>query len=128
MVTFADSSNTYVRFDLNDYNTASGLAAAITAVPYQGSYTHTSHGLKVVRESVFTESAGMRPSSYGASRVLVVLTDGTATEGYAPATEAARLRDELDVTIYAIGVGRGANVEELESMASPPIERYLNDD
>lgn len=38
--------------------------------------THTSLGLKHVREVLFTEANGARPLSLGVPRVLVVLTDG----------------------------------------------------
>lgn len=78
--------------------------------------SHPSPGLKHARTNIFTPEGGARDSSLGVPRVLVVLTDGQATPGYEPATEAAALRAN-SVTILAVGVG-DYDYAELRSMAT----------
>lgn len=66
------------------------VLTAIDAIPYPASVTRTSLGLKKVREDLFQEANGMRPDSMGIKRVLLVLTDGQATNGYTVRHQACR--------------------------------------
>eukprot|EP00729_Bicosta_minor_P015090 gene15090-24448_t len=73
---------------------------------------------------VITNAHGLRPLSEGIARVLIIITDGKATEGYESATEASLIRND-NVNIFAMGVGQGIERRELEGMASDPTENHV---
>ena len=79
MVTFSDVVE--LRIALNQYATASAINAAVQGIPYDMGFTYTSVGLNVVRTQLMTEANGLRPLSTGVSRVVIVMTDGVATDG-----------------------------------------------
>eukprot|EP00049_Salpingoeca_infusionum_P015151 m.291017 g.291017 ORF g.291017 m.291017 type:complete len:1874 (-) comp15823_c0_seq1:367-5988(-) len=115
VATFA--SRFSVNLHLNSFDDKAALLAAVRDIGYPTGATYTSAGLKGVREQMMTASNGLRDESLGYSRVVVVLTDGQATSGYEPAQEAALLRD-LGVTVFAIGIGSGVVLDELNDMAT----------
>ena len=124
MVTF--STDAAVNMYLSNFTTqAQVINHIVTSVPYPAGGTHTSTGIETADDDVFVESMGMRGIDSGAGRVLVVITDGQANDGYAPGTAAAALRELKNVNIFPIGVGNGINIEELESMASSPVEDHV---
>lgn len=49
----------------------------------------------------------------GIPRVVIVVTDGVASTGFEPDAEAALLQ-AMGVTIFAIGVGNGVDVPQLQ--------------
>ena len=79
VVTFSDVVN--LRIALNQYSTATAINTAVQAIPYDAGYTHTSTGLNAVRTQLMTSSNGLRSLASGVSRVLIVMTDGVATNG-----------------------------------------------
>ena len=58
----------------------------------------------------------------GTKRVLIVLTDGKSSDSVKlPSQE---LKD-FGIVIYSIGVGSGVDVNELRTMASPPVDNHV---
>jgi len=51
-----------------------------------------------------------------------VLTDGKASRGFS--TDAQNLKD-LNVNVYAIGIGDGISINELIEIASSPADHYV---
>ena len=58
----------------------------------------------------------------GVPRIAFILTDGKATRAFQQ--DAENLKD-LDVNVYAIGIGSGIDVSELEEIASSPSDQYV---
>ncbi|XP_069044326.1 integrin alpha-M-like, partial [Lepisosteus oculatus] len=93
----------YIRleFDFNKYTSARSAADLINNIVQMGSSTRTAAGIKYVADTLFQSRTGARQD---ASRVLITITDGEATdENFFPfATQAA---DAKNIIRYAIGVG-----------------------
>eukprot|EP00040_Diaphanoeca_grandis_P019479 m.102871 g.102871 ORF g.102871 m.102871 type:complete len:1482 (+) comp27446_c0_seq1:169-4614(+) len=102
-----------LRISLNDEFDGCTLQEMIKTIPYRGGPSHTSVGFQTIVDEMMKESAGLRPTSMGVKRVLVVISDGT-TLGYEPGPGVAALQTN-GVTIIAIGVGGDANVEAIGS-------------
>lgn len=117
---FVYSSYIYEQFDFNYTitNTKQELLDRIRATTYPGGGTATGGALNFARTTMFQESRGARPTSAGVPRVAIVITDGQS--GDSVTTPAEQLRQE-NVNIFAIGIA-GANVYELNEIASEPIE------
>jgi uncharacterized protein YegL len=123
VVTF--SSEVVINFYLNTFNNVKDMTASIDSIYYLSGGTQTSKGVDAVANYVFTEAKGMRPLSSGVSRVMMVITDGQANDGYQPKAAATALRNNLNVNVFSIGVGAGINVPELVDMASSPSATHV---
>ncbi|XP_057306646.1 coadhesin-like [Hydractinia symbiolongicarpus] len=89
--------------------------------PYGG--TRTDRALQVAEEKFFCEACGLRE---GVPRVLLVLTDGKSSMNSRPMPDASRkLKEELNVNIMTIGVGKEINVDELHEIASYPENVFV---
>ena len=76
--------------------------------------------------STYLLSDTKRPATPGSGRqVVVVISDGHATEGFGPFDEAERLRKD-NVRMISVGITDRINEEELKEMSSPPHK--LNED
>lgn len=67
---------------------------------------------------MFTEANGDRPN---VPNYLIVMTDGKSDKPDETWTQAMLARD-AGITILSVGIGTGFNRQELEGMASSPIE------
>merc|ERR1711990_834127 len=87
--------------------------------------TYTDTGIADVMDIDFQSEAGMRENS---KKVLVVITDGESTEPLKTAEQAKRIHsDSRNIQVIAIGVA-GANLTELEIIASTKEQVYFMDD
>ena len=122
-------NNASVAFNLATYNSNNDVVEAIMKYPYPNSgETNTADALcKLI--SGFSEENGARTSSASVFRFAVVLTDGKSTEDLESpdcdnwnTIQAADAVHRLDppVLVYAIGVTKSHNLEELETIASSP--------
>lgn len=59
----------------------------------------------------------------GIPRITFILTDGRASLAFEQ--DAENLKD-LDVNVYAIGIGDGVDVSELTQIASSPADQYVS--
>ena len=59
----------------------------------------------------------------GIPRIAFILTDGKASMAFG---EDAKNVKDLEVNVYAIGIGNGIDVAELEQIASSPADRYVS--
>ena len=122
VATFATGAT--VNIFLDDYSDGDELRAAIAEIPYPQGQTYTSLGLRAVRQQILVEERGMRESSKGIPRVLVVLTDGNSQPSYDPKIEASILHDQ-NVNVFAIGVGTSISQSQLEDIASDPDMHHI---
>ena len=92
--------------NVNDFN------AALNRVKHQRQYTRIDKALDVANTRVFTRAGGART---GVAKVMVVLTDGkqTVTSDSKTLDDAVRPLQEKNVTVFAVGVGKAVDIQEL---------------
>ena len=84
-----DSTTAEVEFYLNTYYDKADMLGHIEDFGLQGGQTATALGLQTLRESVFNVSRGFR----GDNTIVIVLTDGFATDSVDLAAQSALLVD-----------------------------------
>jgi uncharacterized protein YegL len=117
--TFSSSYKSH--FYLSSYTTQSDYLSAIGRVSFaSGSSTRLGRALGEILTDQFTEERGLRPEVDGVPRILIVLTDGKASDSVS--IPAKNVSDE-NIVVYAIGVG-GYNLEQLKDIASSESHVY----
>lgn len=126
VVTFASGATTNVTLN-SDHRTTATLVAGLTIAPSEETgYTNTVAALEAARKELASER-----HNGDARRVLVLLTDGLPTakgDTTAIVEEAIRtasLLKEEGVDIYAIGLGKGVNLEFISSIASNQQSAFI---
>ncbi|CAC5383547.1 unnamed protein product [Mytilus coruscus] len=126
------SNYLFPQFGFNDYTTKKDVLTAINGIKHsKGAATRTYLALEHTHENIFAPGNGERPDVVD---VVVVLTDGVTNPGSYDSfsgsqgkkqtqTEAARIKDR-GAYIFAIGVGRGVDADELNGISSDPDERF----
>jgi hypothetical protein len=100
------------------------LLDCIDRIVYTGGWTNTAQGIFDAGTQLDADSSPSR------TRVIEVITDGVSQLfpgdriSTMQTTRMAELQKSKGVILLAIGVGGGANVQELESMASEPKESH----
>jgi len=114
-----DAEN-FVEFDLNTYTVESDMQAHLDKLKTGEAPTTVRLCKRTYTHAALDEALSMAQTSgrKGVPRIVVLITDGAST--YPRNTEDAarrlRLSDAVD-TVFAIGVGRGADVQELTMIA-----------
>eukprot|EP00040_Diaphanoeca_grandis_P012932 m.65378 g.65378 ORF g.65378 m.65378 type:complete len:1181 (-) comp23554_c0_seq1:213-3755(-) len=106
-------------FTLDSFTSVCDMHEGLASIPYPGGPTRTSLGLEAVLNDLMNESKGLRALDETLARVLIVVTDGRATEGFEPAQKAELLREQ-GVVIVVIAIGLPADDAEMVSMATSP--------
>ncbi|VDI02352.1 Hypothetical predicted protein [Mytilus galloprovincialis] len=126
------SNHLFPQFGFNDYTTKTDVLGAINGIKHSmGDATRTYLALEHTHQTLFAPGNGERPDVVD---VVVVLTDGATNPGsYDRLTgsqgkqktqnEAAKIK-ERGAFIFAIGVGRGVDVNELNGISSDPDQRF----
>ncbi|KAK7126051.1 hypothetical protein R3I93_021437 [Phoxinus phoxinus] len=109
-----------------DQNKEKVLSAALAITQKTGLETNTFAALDDARKNAFLPENGGRP---GATKVLVVVTDGESADGY-KGQEVIEIFDRDGIIRFGIAILKeGANiqkfVEEIELIASTPTENYM---
>ena len=84
--------------------------------------TATHAALRYVRETSLTQSKGDRPSAHN---VVIVMTDGQSDSPGATESEANKLKQLSDTTVYAIGIGSASKTELLKIASDPTNIKQL---
>ena len=105
---------------LGAYNNKEYLQAAIENIRQSLGGTYTYDALDGVRTQGLNSEI-VRPN---VARIAVVMTDGESYYPEKTAAAAKKLKDE-GVVVFAVGIGDQVNNDELKSIASEPIEKYL---
>lgn len=120
IITFSD--RTVRQFGLTDYKKKSRIQGAVNDIEQNGGvYTHTADAIRYMRENMFTEKAGHRA---GVFKIGIVITDGRSYNTTATAQEATAARKD-GIHLFAIGVGRDYDINELYDIASEPSSNYV---
>uniref|UniRef100_A0A669QZK8 VWFA domain-containing protein n=1 Tax=Phasianus colchicus TaxID=9054 RepID=A0A669QZK8_PHACC len=118
-VQFSDSPEPV--FSLRDYSERPQPRELLRDVRQQGGFTDTFKAVQYVAEQIFTVENGSRP---GARRVLIIITDGDATD-----SGTVQAAEERGIVRYVIGLGENFNNDEskkkLEQLASQPSHHFV---
>ena len=102
------------QFDLGRYENEADLKAAIGEIKQSRGTTNTADALHRVRTHFFGHNV-----RDGVMKIVIVITDGRSDDPDATAHQAALAR-QAGMHIFAIGVGRNVDHDELEAIASRP--------
>ena len=113
-----------ISFFLDSFNNLSSIIGALNAIEYfdlPGNgrpSTNTADALIRTRQEIFTPSGGARDTALGYPRVTVVVTDGRSNVNRSLTVPSAEALHDDGVTVFAVGVGRNIDMDELNSIAS----------
>ncbi|GAB1606761.1 collagen alpha-1(XXVIII) chain-like [Argonauta hians] len=113
-ITFSD--NAYLEFPIDRYDTSDQIKAAINRIPYRRGVTNTHLALELAAKEI-----EMKRKNFKAPFIVVVITDGQSRNVEAT-KKAAEILRKSGVHIYAIGVGVNYDLNELQEIASDPVE------
>ncbi|XP_035683609.1 serine protease 30-like [Branchiostoma floridae] len=94
-------------------------------IPYTKGGTATRLALKFLRESVIPEAVAELDRPDESKKALFLITDGKSNTGGDPSEEARKLREELGLEIYTIGISNDVSKTELASVASSPKKEHM---
>ncbi|CAE1302786.1 unnamed protein product [Acanthosepion pharaonis] len=117
VITFSDDA--HLEFSFDKYTSRNELEDAILAIPYRSGITNTAAALRMARLQLgryLYDSSGLF--------VTIVITDGLSQLPHETEREAKNLHT-LGVHVYAIGVGKHYDVEELKVIASDPLHNVF---
>ncbi|KAK7501884.1 hypothetical protein BaRGS_00006970, partial [Batillaria attramentaria] len=103
-------------FYLDTYYNRNTMLSHIRRITYSSSNTDTTAAMVYLTQEMFQQRHGDRPT---AMNIGVVITDGISVDPSKTASLAAGAR-AAGIVLFAIGVGGGVNVQELNSIASDP--------
>lgn len=110
VISYSESAQVDIKF--GEYTNVNDFTAALGEVRHQRKRTRIDLALQLAAENVFTAEGGARPN---VTKVMVILTDGqqTETNDSTPLDEAVRPLLDMNVTIFAVGVGSAIDITEL---------------
>ncbi|XP_033748051.1 collagen alpha-5(VI) chain-like [Pecten maximus] len=127
-------SNRYFdEFRFNTFTSREDILTAADNIRYSaGDATRTYRAINRMRTDLFAPGNGARED---AVHIGVVLTDGgtnpgsydsySTLEGKAETQKEARMAKEQDIHMFAIGIGKKYDLEELRGIASDPDEKFV---
>lgn len=119
LVTFAGGAyGAEVQFYLDTYNSEQDVlnAIGINTVEFR---TNIANGIREVSDNVFTTQRGDRN---GVDNILVILSDGKATEDERRTTLEASRSKNAGTEIFTIAVGESVNLDMMRRIANPSSE------
>ena len=99
-------------------NNSDGLVQSIRGLSYIGATTNTADAIEAAKDLLLDR----HPARI---KVMAVLTDGESNNKPATSLKAKAARD-AGISIFAIGIGVGANQTEIHAIASSPATRYAH--
>ncbi|XP_066294919.1 complement factor B-like [Branchiostoma lanceolatum] len=105
--------------------TTEQVVDAMQQIQYTKGGTATRLALKFLRESVIPEAVAELDRPDESKKALFLITDGKSNTGGDPSEEARKLREELGLEIYTIGISNDVSKTELASVASSPKREHM---
>ena len=112
------STEDYLQFNLNAYQTKVDVFDAIDNIPYRFGSTNTADALRTMRTEMYTQANGDRPN---VDNIAIVVTDGISNINSRRTIPDAEQARAAGIHIYAIGIGL-TDTRELDGIASKPVE------
>ena len=109
VVTFSDETQLSIKLD--DTRNLTSFNTAVDAIPLMGDTTRIDKALRLAQNQLFLESNGGR---FGIPKVLIILTDGSQTEGDDHEDPADIAREIRATGIRLLVIGFGFDVDPLE--------------
>ena len=120
IISFAESAYTYQVYVPNSQY-IDMLSNRVKSLPYLGRSTALTKALNDAKEKIFKENRGQFTP-----RIVVLLTDGSGNEKPDEIKlEAKKLKEDSNVHLFVIGIGKQIKYDMLESMASEPKDFYV---
>ena len=110
VISYSDRAQVDIRF--GEYSNVNDFNSAVNRVKHQRQRTRIDKALDLANTMVFTPAGGARPD---VAKVMVILTDGkqTVTSDSKTLDVAVRPLLEKNVTVFAVGVGKAIDINEL---------------
>lgn len=110
VISYSDEAQIDIKF--GEYSNVNDFNAAVDSVKHQRKRTRIDLALDLAASSLFTPEGGARPN---VAKVMVILTDGKQTNmtGSKTLDVAVRPLQDMNVTIFAVGVGNAIDIYEL---------------
>uniref|UniRef100_A0A0B7AC05 VWFA domain-containing protein n=1 Tax=Arion vulgaris TaxID=1028688 RepID=A0A0B7AC05_9EUPU len=109
-------------FRLNTYSSKESITKAVVSANYTKGLTYTNKAFNAIYQNqLFSTASGGRAN---VPDIVVVITDGAATESEATIASANRLK-QAGIRIIPVGISPSANAAELASIASNTKEAVL---
>ncbi|CAG5132866.1 unnamed protein product, partial [Candidula unifasciata] len=115
------STREHLEFHLNRYKTVEEVLKAVDNIRFRGGDTYTHRALDYASKVMLTQKYGARDD---VNKVVVVLTDGKSADSKKTADSATAIKN-LGADVFAIGVGKGVDFQELNAVASMPTEQFV---
>ncbi|KAL2094899.1 hypothetical protein ACEWY4_009618 [Coilia grayii] len=114
-VAVAQYATTYhAVFEFENFAAATDKVSLMNHVTHEKGETHTSAAIRFVLNEMFTEEKGMQKDS---KKLLVVITDGVSNDQDVTLDQVLPQAKDMNVTMYAIGVGDKFDYNELLKIA-----------
>ncbi|KAL4227330.1 Trimeric coiled-coil oligomerization domain of matrilin [Mactra antiquata] len=118
IVVFSHSSKLVLSLD-NNWDKAS-VKNKIRNIKHIGGGTYTSDALRMVRQEAFARGV-VRDN---VAKIAIVLTDGLSANEELTKKE-AELTQAAGINVFAIGIGKGVDLVEIQNIASNPDDNYV---
>ncbi|XP_042327562.1 integrin alpha-L [Sceloporus undulatus] len=113
------SEDVKIEFDFNNYTSDPNPQKLLANVKHMKSVTDTFRAIKYVADNLFIPERGMRQ---GANKVIILITDGDATDSDQGSIAAAKKKGILRLVI---GIGIHLSQDNLEKLASEPWGEFV---
>ncbi|XP_064630804.1 matrilin-2-like [Lineus longissimus] len=110
-----------LHFHLNGFTNKADILTGIKNMPYNGGGTYTGQAIEYARDTMFTAANGERSH---APNIIIILTDGDSNE-FPNTVLQSQLAHQDNITIFAIGIGKGIGLTELQAIATDPDSKYM---
>ena len=122
VISYSDDAQIDVKF--GQYSNVNDFNAAVDSVKHQRQRTRIDKALHLAATRLFTPEGGARPN---VAKVMVILTDGkqTVMSDSKKLDVAVRPLQDMNVTIFAVGVGNAIDIEELLLLVGNNVENLF---
>lgn len=122
VISYSDDAQIDVKF--GQYSNVNDFNAAVDSVKHQRQRTRIDKALHLAATRLFTPKGGARPN---VAKVMVILTDGKQTVMSDSKTldVAVRPLQDMNVTIFAVGVGNAIDIGELLLLVGNNVENLF---
>ncbi|CAH1791715.1 unnamed protein product [Owenia fusiformis] len=116
VMTFSDKPHKY--FGLGEINSKVKVNVAVADIQQSIGGTYTADAIKYMRENMFSDARSSVP------QIAIIITDGQSIDSELTAIEAENAKKD-GITMFAIGVGRNTDRNELEAIAAKPSREFV---
>lgn len=113
-----------IGFYLSTYYHVDDMVNAIKRLQIRGGNTNIAMALRTARNQMFSARSRRSRLTGAIPRLLILVTDGTATEEGGATVPEANLTKAAGIRIFAVGIGRHIDDRQLKIIATAPWESH----